>query len=163
MIFGLFLFLFFKNNFTRINHCKFIHHKSHLKPFVSYLPCIVRRHHFNAKKCALYWIKYGTKCSTQIEIVKMQKYLKNEIVYMIDENPHFDRSNSDSDWNVRTVTKSAFISPSSWLGRLFPSFNIALRKLFFRRMKFYKKVGATTVSITTHSSMRPWYDSPDNG
>ncbi len=40
------LFLFFKNNFTRINHCKFIHHKSLLKPFLSYLPCIVRREYF---------------------------------------------------------------------------------------------------------------------
>jgi hypothetical protein len=55
--------IFFKNNFTRINHCKFTHHKSHLKPFVSYLPCIVRREYFsiifNAKKCTLYSIKYG--------------------------------------------------------------------------------------------------------
>jgi len=52
-----FLFLFFKYNFTRINHCKFIHHKSHLKPFLSYLPCIVCREYFsiifNLKKCAM--------------------------------------------------------------------------------------------------------------
>ncbi len=41
------LFLFFKNNFTRIYHCKFIHHKSHLKPFLSYLPCMVRREYFS--------------------------------------------------------------------------------------------------------------------
>jgi hypothetical protein len=41
------LFLFFKNNFTRINHCKFIHHKSHLKPFISYIPCIVHREYFS--------------------------------------------------------------------------------------------------------------------
>ncbi len=58
------LFLFFKNNLTRINHCKFIYHKSHLKPFLSYLPCIVHREYFsiifNAKKCTLYSIKYGT-------------------------------------------------------------------------------------------------------
>ncbi len=44
----------FKINFTRINHCKFIHHKSHLKPFLSYLPCIAYREYFsiifNAKK-----------------------------------------------------------------------------------------------------------------
>jgi hypothetical protein len=57
------LFLFFKNNFTRINHCKFIHHKSHLKPFLSYYPCIVCREYFsiifNVKKCALCLIKYG--------------------------------------------------------------------------------------------------------
>ncbi len=38
---------FFKNNFTKINHCKFIHHKNHLKPFLSYLPCIVRREYFS--------------------------------------------------------------------------------------------------------------------
>ncbi len=53
----------FKNNFTRNNYCKFIHHKSHLKPFMSYLTCIVRREYFsiifNVKKCALYSIKYG--------------------------------------------------------------------------------------------------------
>jgi len=58
------IFLFFKSNFTRTNHCKFIHHKSHHKPFLSYLPCIVRRKYFsiifNVKSCALYSIKYGT-------------------------------------------------------------------------------------------------------
>ncbi len=57
------LFLFFNNNFKRINHCKFIHRKDYLKPFLSYLPCIVRREYFsiifNVKKCALYSIKYG--------------------------------------------------------------------------------------------------------
>jgi hypothetical protein len=41
------LFLFFKNNYTRINHCTFIHHKSHLKPFLSYLPCIARKEYFS--------------------------------------------------------------------------------------------------------------------
>ena len=41
------LFLFFKNNFTRINHCIFTHHKSHLKPLHSYLPCVVRREYFS--------------------------------------------------------------------------------------------------------------------
>ncbi len=40
------LFLFFKNNFT-INHCQFIHYKSHLKPFLSYPPCIVHREYFS--------------------------------------------------------------------------------------------------------------------
>ncbi len=58
------LFLFFKNNFTRLNLCKFIHHKSHLKPFLRYLPCIMCREYFsiilNVKKCALYLIKYST-------------------------------------------------------------------------------------------------------
>ncbi len=55
------LILFFKNNFKRINHCKFICHKSHLKP--TYLLCIVHKENFsiifNVKKCALYLIKYG--------------------------------------------------------------------------------------------------------
>ncbi len=37
------IFLFFKNNFTSINHCKFTYHKSHLKLFLSYLPWIVCR------------------------------------------------------------------------------------------------------------------------
>ncbi len=41
------LFLFLKNNFKRNNHCKFIHHKSHLKPILSYLPCIVCREYFS--------------------------------------------------------------------------------------------------------------------
>ncbi len=53
----------FKNNCTRINHYKFIHHKSYLKPFLSYLPCIVCREYFsiifNVKKCELYSIKYS--------------------------------------------------------------------------------------------------------
>ncbi len=57
------IFLFFKNNFKRNNHCKFIHHKSYHKPFLSYLPCIVLREYFsiifNVKKCALYLIKYS--------------------------------------------------------------------------------------------------------
>ncbi len=49
------LFTFFKNNFSKIDHSKFIHLKSHLKPFLSYLPCIVRRqeifqHHIQCKK-----------------------------------------------------------------------------------------------------------------
>ncbi len=45
------------------NHCKFIHHKSHFEPFLSYLPCIVCREYFsiilNIKQCALYLTKYG--------------------------------------------------------------------------------------------------------
>ncbi len=41
------LFLFFKNDFQRNNHCMFIHHKSNLKPFLSYLPCIVCREYFS--------------------------------------------------------------------------------------------------------------------
>ncbi len=47
---------------SRIHHCKFIHHKSHLIPFLSYLPCIVCREYFsiifNVKKCAICPIKY---------------------------------------------------------------------------------------------------------
>ncbi len=64
MIFGKKIFLFFKNNFTRINHCKFIHHKNHLKSFLSYLPCIVHREYFSiifkVKKCAI-WIRQTKK------------------------------------------------------------------------------------------------------
>ncbi len=41
----------------------FIYHTSHLKPFLSYLPCIVRWGYFSIifhiKKCTLYLIKYG--------------------------------------------------------------------------------------------------------
>ncbi len=69
------LFLFFKNNFTKINHCKFIHHKSHLKPFFSYLPCIERREYysiiFNVKKCTIYSIKYGNILTTRCHKVKV--------------------------------------------------------------------------------------------
>ncbi len=43
----------------------FIHHKSYLKPFPIYLPCIAHMEYFsiifNVKKCALYSIKYGTQ------------------------------------------------------------------------------------------------------
>jgi hypothetical protein len=62
MIFGKKNYYYFSRIISQ-DHCKFIHHKSHLKPFLSYLPCMVRREYFsitfNAKKCALYWIKYG--------------------------------------------------------------------------------------------------------
>jgi len=47
MNFGKKVVLFFKNNFTRSNYCKFIHHKGHLKPFLSYLLCIVCRKYFS--------------------------------------------------------------------------------------------------------------------
>ena len=54
--------LLFKNNFKRIDHCKFIHHNSYLKPFLSCLPCIAHREYFSitfkVKKGALYSIKY---------------------------------------------------------------------------------------------------------
>jgi len=57
------IFLLFNYNFARINHCKFIYYKGHLKPFLSYLRGIVRREYFSiifsVKKCALYSIKYG--------------------------------------------------------------------------------------------------------
>ncbi len=57
------LFLFIKNNFKRINIASLFIIKSYLKPFLSYLPCIVHREYFsiifNVKKCALYSIKYG--------------------------------------------------------------------------------------------------------
>ncbi len=59
------LFLLFKNNFKRNNHCKFIHYKSYIKQFLSYLPCIVHREYFSiifsVKKCKLYSIKHGSK------------------------------------------------------------------------------------------------------
>ncbi len=62
--------IFFKDNFTRFNHYKFIHHKSHLKPFLSYLQRIVHREYFNiifnVKRCALYSIKYSTSLSPTI-------------------------------------------------------------------------------------------------
>jgi hypothetical protein len=58
------LFLFFKNNFKRNNHCKFIHHKIYLITFLSYSPCTVRREYisiiFNVKKCALDSTRYFT-------------------------------------------------------------------------------------------------------
>ncbi len=62
------LSLFFKNNFTRINHCKFIHHKKHLKP-ISQLPSIYSvpgkfQHHFQCKKVhtILEKICYSVEC-----------------------------------------------------------------------------------------------------
>ncbi len=73
MIFHKKLFLFFKNNFKRNNHRKFFHHKSYLKPFLSYLPCIVHREYFsiifNVKKCALHSIKYSSKVLTLHKIL----------------------------------------------------------------------------------------------
>jgi len=70
MILAIFI-LFFKNNFTRINRCKFIHHKSHLKPFLSYLPCRVPKEYFsiifNVKKCTLYSIKCGKHSLTMAQ------------------------------------------------------------------------------------------------
>ncbi len=81
--------LFFKNNFTRINACKFLHHKSHLNPFLSYLPYIVRREYFsiilNVKKCALYSIKYGNcelkerlpRKSGELLLFELQKFCTN--------------------------------------------------------------------------------------
>ncbi len=55
--------LFLKHNFIRTNHSKFIHHKRHLIPSLSYLAFIVRREYFsiifNVKKCTLYSIKYS--------------------------------------------------------------------------------------------------------
>ncbi len=47
MIFGQKIIFIFKNNFKRNNHCKFIHHKSYVKPFLSYLLCIVCREYFS--------------------------------------------------------------------------------------------------------------------
>jgi hypothetical protein len=81
------LILFFKNNFRRIHHCKFILERSHLMTFFSFLPCIVRREYFsvifNVKKCALYSIKYG-KCAknflwseaARVELIAELHYLQ---------------------------------------------------------------------------------------
>jgi hypothetical protein len=52
--------LFFKNIFTRNNHCIFIHHRSHLKPLLSYLTCIVRREYFSI-------IFYVKKCTKSVD------------------------------------------------------------------------------------------------
>jgi hypothetical protein len=80
------LFLFFKNNFTRIKCCKFIHPKSHLKPFLSYFPCIVRREYFsiilNVKKCALHSIKYGTNCAND----KLQEPFSLNVMKLVYRN-----------------------------------------------------------------------------
>ncbi len=61
------------NNLKRVNHCKFIHHKSCLKHFLSYRPCIVQREYFsiifNVKKCTIYSIKYGD-CSSILAITR---------------------------------------------------------------------------------------------
>ncbi len=76
------LFLFFKNNFKRNNHYKFIHHKSYLKPFLSYLPCIVRREYFsiifNVKKSTPYSIKYGTSTFADISAKMIAKCLQQQ-------------------------------------------------------------------------------------
>ena len=41
-------FFYFSRKISKINnHCKYIHHKSYLKPFLSYLPCIVQREYFS--------------------------------------------------------------------------------------------------------------------
>ena len=81
MIFSKKLFLFVKNNFTGINHCKFIHHKSHLKTFLSHLPCTVRREYFSiifsVKKYTLYSINTVNTFSKNIlHIPKLYQYLK---------------------------------------------------------------------------------------
>ncbi len=58
------LFYFSRIISQELNHCKSIHHKNHLKPFLSYLPCIASREYFsiifNIKKRTLYSIKYYT-------------------------------------------------------------------------------------------------------
>ncbi len=81
----------FKNNITRINHCKFIHHKRHLKPFLSYLLCIMCREYFsmifNVRKCTQYSIKYSTlwppqKCKTAVPTSDTVGSLKNQAKYL---------------------------------------------------------------------------------
>ncbi len=79
--------IFGQNKFSRkilqqINHCKFVHHKSHLKPFLSYLPWIVRREYFsiicNVKKCTLYSIKYGTYLF--IKLFKQLTFYRTQLI-----------------------------------------------------------------------------------
>ncbi len=86
-------FLFFNNNFTRINH------KTHLKPFVSYVPCMVHREYFsiifNAKKCALYSIKYGTIAScfiTSATYVRLSFFKDFDLSRLDLDNKHFFNS-----------------------------------------------------------------------
>ncbi len=82
-----FFILFFKNNFKRNNHWKFIHHKSYLKPFISYLPFIVRREYFsiifNAKKCALYLMGsiVGDKCRVSKVHIVFDHNWRNQILH----------------------------------------------------------------------------------
>ncbi len=63
VIFGKKIFLFLKNNFTRINDCQFFHHKSHLKPFLRYHPCRnaqgIFQHHFQCIKVRTILDKYS--------------------------------------------------------------------------------------------------------
>ncbi len=59
------LILFFKNNFTSIKHCKFIYHRSHLKPFISYLPCI-RKDCFQVKSNLLTAFRFTTHMNIMI-------------------------------------------------------------------------------------------------
>ncbi len=91
------IFLFFKNNFTRLNPCKFMHHKSHLKPFLRYLPCTVHREYFsiilNVKKCTLYLIKYGKleplsleEFSAQSILVIRVEHLKLALAVILSDN-----------------------------------------------------------------------------
>jgi hypothetical protein len=67
----------------------FIHHKSHLKTLLSYLPCIVRREYFsiifNVNKRTLYSIKYGTHHTIQkvifINLPSSMSFLWKTLVY----------------------------------------------------------------------------------
>ncbi len=80
MIFGKIFILFSKNNFTRINHYKFIHHESHLKPFLSYLPCIVHREYFSIifnVKSVVHYTRKNTVCKYAYVHI-LTKGIKNE-------------------------------------------------------------------------------------
>ncbi len=87
------LILFFKNTFTRINHYKFIHHRSHLKPFLSCLPCIVRREYFSiifhVKKCALYSIKYGMSFSGTCLVFYQVNYPKSLLLEILSQRDFY--------------------------------------------------------------------------
>ncbi len=88
------LFLFFKINFTRINHCKFSHHKSHFEPFLSYLPCIVGREYFsiilNVKQCAIL---------DKIQYLSSEEVLAGyEALVVVDDRAHFWKLNCHDWW-----------------------------------------------------------------
>ncbi len=118
------LFLFFKNNFMRINHCKFIHHKSHLKPFLSYLPWILHREYFsiifNVKRA------HYTQSSTSILI----KYINSFFV-----------SRVDLDYSNNSFQSSSAFSISDQAG----AFRWVHRDLRHRELRQRRRTAGTNV------------------
>jgi hypothetical protein len=93
--------LFFKNNFKRNNHGKFIHHECYLKPFLSYLPCIVCREYFsiifNVKKCAPYAIKCGT--------LKLTKLVAFRLLFLVQSEKLQKIATFKTSENINSVTR----------------------------------------------------------